>query len=251
MGNNESKMIGILGTVIIHLIAAIIFMSFKLQSVKKEISENIIIDFTGMEENLPEEKENKLSLPYSSLERLFEDDQEILNIARNLANRSEVNINPDDYIDKVKEELIESGKLGTDNFIDEQKLPDEPKEEDKLSFINEELDNQTEDEPKDSQEMAANYKGATRIYYDIAGRNHTYLPLPIYKCEGSGKVALAIEVDQRGRITEAKIIARESTTTDVCLTETAIRTAMISRFNADIKSPKSQTGTLTYHFVAQ
>jgi len=251
MGDNESRMIGILGTVIIHLIAAVIFMSFKLQSVKKEIAENIIVEFTGVEENLPEENEQIVSLPYSSLESVFHDDQEILNIARNIANRSEVNINPADYVDKVKEELIKSGKLGADNFIDEQKLPDEPTEQDKLSFIDNEPDAQENNKPRDSQEMAANYKGATRIYYDLTGRTHTYLPLPIYKCEGSGKVALAIEVDQRGRITEAKIIASESTTSEACLVETAIKTAMISRFNADLKSPKSQAGTLTYHFVAQ
>lgn len=244
-------MIGILGTVIIHLIAAIIFMSFKLQSVKKEISENIIIDFTGIEENLPDENEQIISLPHSSLERVFHDDQEILNIARNLANRSEVNINPEDYVDKVKEELIKSGMLGMDNFIDEKKLPDEPEEQDNLSFADDESDSQSDDKPKDSQEMAANYKGPTRIYYNLAGRNHTYLPLPIYKCEGSGKVTLAIAVDQRGRVTEAKIIASESTTSETCLIETAVKTAFISRFTADLKSPKSQEGTLTYHFVAQ
>ena len=45
----------------------------------------------------------------------------MLNIARNLANKSEEKINPSDYIDKVKDELIKEGKLGRDNYIDEQK----------------------------------------------------------------------------------------------------------------------------------
>jgi len=99
--------------------------------------------------------------------------------------------------------------------------------------------------------LAAYYRGPTRIYYDLPGRNHTYLPLPIYKCEGSGKVALAIEVDQRGRITSAKIIASQSSTAEPCLTETAIKTAFMSRFNTDLNASKLQSGTLTYHFVAQ
>jgi len=34
-----------------------------------------------------------------------------------------------------------------------------------------------EEKPKESQEMAANYKGPTRIYYDLKNRTHTYLPI--------------------------------------------------------------------------
>jgi hypothetical protein len=99
--------------------------------------------------------------------------------------------------------------------------------------------------------LAANYKGPTRIYYDLAGRTHTYLPIPIYKCQGSGKVVLSIEVNQKGIVTRALIVTNESTTSDPCLIETAVTTALISRFNSDINSPKTETGTLSYHFVAQ
>ena len=99
--------------------------------------------------------------------------------------------------------------------------------------------------------MAANYKGPTRIYYDLMGRIHTSLPIPIYKCQGSGKVVLSIEVNQKGVVEKAVIIANESTTTDPCLAETAVTTALISRFNSDINSPLVQTGTLSYQFVAQ
>jgi hypothetical protein len=99
--------------------------------------------------------------------------------------------------------------------------------------------------------MAANYKGPTRIYYDLIGRNHLYLPIPIYKCEGSGKVVLSIEVDQNGVVEKAQIAERESTATDPCLVETAINTALLSRFNPDVSSPRIQLGMLTYEFVAQ
>ena len=108
-----------------------------------------------------------------------------------------------------------------------------------------------DDAEPDSREMASNYQGPTRIYYELIGRHHMYLPIPIYKCQGSGKVVLAILVNQRGIVEEAKIIEAGSTASDPCLVETALKTALISRFNPDIKSPKIQTGTLTYHFVAQ
>jgi hypothetical protein len=48
----------------------------------------------------------------------------------------------------------------------------------------------------------------------------------------------------------ASIIGTEKTT-DPCLAETAVSSALVSRFNSDINAPKIQTGTLTYHFVAQ
>ena len=99
--------------------------------------------------------------------------------------------------------------------------------------------------------MAANYKGPTRIYYDLKGRTHIHLPIPIYLCQGSGKVALSIDVNQKGEVEKALIIVAESTTSDPCLIETAVKTALISRFSPDVNSPKIQRGTLTYVFVAQ
>jgi hypothetical protein len=58
-------------------------------------------------------------------------------------------------------------------------------------------------------------------------------------------------VNQKGIVEEARVIENEGTTTDQCLVETAVSTALISRFNQDLYSPKMQAGTLTYHFVAQ
>jgi hypothetical protein len=243
---NEGRLAGILGTVIIHLIIGIIFMSFKISSVKKDLTKDILIEFAPDDE--PEIKEEIINIPITSIEKILQDDEEMLNIARNLANKSEVKVDPADYIDKVKEELIESGKLGLDNYIDEQKKITDAGPDDEVPSVNTEP---KANEPDESQSMAANYQGPTRIYYNLEGRNHTYLPLPIYKCQGSGKVVLSIEVNQKGIVENARIIEKESSTSDVCLIETAIKTALISRFNADLKAPRAQSGTLSYHFVAQ
>lgn len=247
MKDYQGKLVGILGTVIIHLVAAIIFMSFRIHTLKK-IREEFTVEFEAVQ---PSEDEEKLiELPASSLESILQGNEELLNIARNLANRPEEQIDPADYIDMVKEELIESGKLGPDNYIDEQKRMQEMEGEEQLAYEN---NNQEEDslKKKDSNEMAANYQGPTRIYYDLAGRNHLYLPIPIYKCRGSGKVVLKIEVNQKGLVEDAGIMEALSTTNDPCLIETALSTARISKFNPDISAPRIQTGTLTYHFVAQ
>lgn len=251
MKKYEGKIVGILGTVIIHLIAAIIFMTFQLQALKTDQKkiERFEIEFSELEE--PKAEQKRIELPPTSIENILHDDVEMLNIARNLSSTSEEKIDPDDYIDKVKEELIESGRLGTENYIDRPGGNTLSTEEDLISMNEQEDKEKLEEKPRDSQKMAANYQGPTRIFYDLQGRNHTYLPIPIYKCQGSGKVVLTIEVNQRGMVENAGILGRESTTSDECLTETAIGTALISRFEPNLNAPRIQKGTLTYIFVAQ
>ena len=60
-------------------------------------------------------------------------------------------------------------------------------EDDQLILENQKEKEKQEEKANESRKMAANYRGPTRIYYDLQGRNHTYLPIPIYKCQGSGK----------------------------------------------------------------
>ena len=147
--------------------------------------------------------------------------------------------------------MIKNGQLGKDNYIDEQKKAKEKIQDGNIAIEKKEENIKDNDKQKDSQQMAANYAGPTRIYYNLPGRTHTYLPIPIYKCEGSGKAVLTIEVNPKGIVLSAKIVITESTTTDPCLIETAINSAIISRFNPDVNAQKIQTGTLTYLFVAQ
>ncbi len=248
MNKIEGKIAGILGAVILHLIAAIIFMLVQIGTLK--IDERTKEYQIALEDNSePEKKVIIQEQQGTSIEKIFKGDQEILDIARNIANQPDVKINPSDYIDKVKEELISAGKLGKDNYIDEQKRAGENKQSDLI--IEKQEDKNNVEKQKVSQQMAANYSGPTRIYYNLPGRTHSYMPVPIYKCEGSGKAVLSIEVDQKGNVVGAKIITEESTTSDPCLTEAALSSALISKFNPDINAQKVQKGTITYHFVAQ
>lgn len=252
MKKYKGKIVGILGTLIIHLTAGIIFMTFKLQSLKtdKQSIKKFEIEFAAIEE-MKNEQLRAPAPPPTTVENILYDDVEMLNIARNLTSRSEVKIDPDDYIDKVKEELIQSGKLGSDNYIDRGMAYTQRTEDEYLSIKEQETEERKENEQDDSREMAANYQGPTRIYYDLRGRNHTYLPIPIYKCQGSGKIVLILDVNQKGFVENAKVSEAESTSNDECLYETAIGAALASRFEADLNAPKIQKGSLTYIFVAQ
>ncbi len=248
MKKYEGKLAGILGTVIIHLIAAILFMMYQIGSLESEYTEPMMVEIFP-EEEPPEVKQANEKTP-TTIEKIFRDDKEMLNIARNLANKSEEKIDPAKYQDMVKEELINSGKLGSDNYIDQQKNKLNKNNDEKLA-LKSDTTGAKKEEIKESLKMAANYQGPTRIYYDLKERNHLYLPIPIYKCQGAGKVVLMIEVNQNGDVEKASVISSESTTSDPCLVETAVNSALISRFNPDYSAPKIQTGTLSYHFVAQ
>ncbi len=250
MKKYNGKIVGILGTVIIHLIAAIIFMSFQLTGLKtkeKQIKK-FEIEFAAIEEKKVIEK--PVEPPPTSVENIFHDDVEMLNIARNLSSRSEVKVDAKDYIDQVKEELIQSGKLGTDNYLD-RPGGNQMTEDDQFELESQKEKEKQEDDADESRKMAANYRGPTRIYYDLQGRSHTYLPIPIYKCQGSGKIVLLIKVNQKGIVEDATIIEGESTAKDECLLETATGSALRSRFEPDMNAPGIQKGTLTFIFVAQ
>lgn len=249
MKKYDARVVGILSTVIIHLIAGILFMSFKISKINKEVPHQFQMEIVP-DEPTPESKK-LVELPETSVERILKADNEYVNIAKNIANAPEEKIDPSEYIDNVKDELIKSGKLGVNNYIDEKKNAAAQSKTDSQGEIADTSKKENKAKPEAERKSAVNFKGATRIYYDLPGRHHVYLPLPIYKCQGAGKIVLNIEISQTGDVTKALIIAEESTTSDECLMETAVNTALISRFNSDINAPRIQKGQLTYIFVAQ
>ena len=243
MRRYEGRLAGILGTIIIHLLAAILFFSVKLNTLKREREKEFIL---VLEEIIEEpDPDITTTLPLAD-EELPDIDRMIRNIVRNLANPENPVIDPQEYQDMVKEEMIRKGLLGEDNFIDDWKRrqTEEGAIEIAERLREEYIKMQEEKEP-------INYQGPTRVYYRLENRYHTYLPIPVYKCEGAGKVSLSIEVDINGMVVSAKVISGESSTKDQCLLETAVSYAMMSRFNRSPNSPAKQSGTLTFHFVAQ
>jgi len=240
----QKHIYGILGTIIVHLLLAILFMLIKLSTTYQERQEAIIIDF----ESTPEEPELiEVEVP-DRIAEMYNNEEFWTNIARNLSSQTEEEFDIEDYIDKIKQELMESGEISEQNYLDElrQRL-----EEGTHAGETEFRDLEDSKEEITANEMAAAYSGPTRIYYVLEGRTHRYLPLPIYKCEGSGKVVLDIVVDQRGFVLSAEVIQEESSTDDYCLHDMAKDAALRTRFNLDLSAPARQQGLITYHFVAQ
>lgn len=86
----------------------------------------------------------------------------------------------------------------------------------------------------------------TAVSYNLKGRIHRELPIPVYKCLEGGEVVINIAVDGRGRILDAWFNEPMSSTTNGCLIENAIQYAKLSRFQDSGKD--YQEGTITYLF---
>ncbi|MFN2127477.1 MAG: hypothetical protein ACK2TU_06420 [Anaerolineales bacterium] len=220
---------GILGTIAVHLLVLIVFLIARIEKVHDVHQEPIVIEF---DEEL-----------YKTLEQMMQENQpqdskvqdlspaEKKNIAVNTANRLEQDISTEKYIEQLKQELdINDLNQQLDNSLGNDPI----------------LSNQEKSEAKKEEK---NYKGPTRIEYDLGGRRHRYIYRPIYKCQGDGKIVVDITVNPEGEVIDAKI--RSSNTSEICIQETAIASALQSLFEIDLDADPRQRGTISYEFVAQ
>lgn len=245
MNRFEITFTAIMATIIIHLTVAVIFMSVKISALQREIAAEIIL---AIDEDLPDpEMEKAIELAKSDQFQGISP-EEMLNVIKNLADKP-IDIDPKEYEDMVKEEMIKSGLLNEKNFIDQQKMAEEAGMEE-IAAEKEEIKPQVTEKKEKPQEKGT-FRGPTRIFYDLAGRHHVFLPIPIYKCEGAGQITLSIIVDRGGNVIKAEPASKLSTTKDPCLTETAVEHAFKSKFNADQSAPEKQGGFLTFVFVSQ
>jgi TonB family protein len=83
------------------------------------------------------------------------------------------------------------------------------------------------------------------VSYSLVNRTANYLPIPVYLCDGGGKIVINIEVNNSGKITNAKVNSSLSSSNG-CLQEQALKYAKKASFNS--ASAAKQLGTITYLF---
>jgi hypothetical protein len=86
--------------------------------------------------------------------------------------------------------------------------------------------------------------------YRLINRKVIVFPNPVYTCGSFGKVVLHIEVNANGYVIITSINKNASTTTNLCLIDSAIDYAKKARFTKDANKP-SQMGSITYVFPGQ
>lgn len=94
------------------------------------------------------------------------------------------------------------------------------------------------------------YQGPSVVSYSLSGRKASRLSIPAYRCMGAGLVTVIITVNPQGSVIDARI-QEETSSTDRCLREFAIRAARLSKFSSSTSVPARQMGDIVYQFIAQ
>jgi hypothetical protein len=230
---------GVLGTVIFHLLLVILILMTRLSSYEHQPEHSILIEFDTdvSEEEFREYAEallaQNLQDPASALTR---------NIAVNVSENRPV---PDQFKEMTPEEVSEL-ESRINEILNDAANGIMPKSE--LPEIN--FDPPVEEVLQKSDD-AEPYTGPTTITYDLPGRNHLRVPVPVYKCPDGGIVEVNIAVDQQGRVVRASIDSEPGNFGETCNHQMALEAALNSRFSQSINAPGIQSGTITFYFQKQ
>ncbi len=239
--------IGILTTIMFHLLVITAFLIVKLQDQKKDPETRIELNFVDPQEiqkQIEEMKKEAKTVPEHEFIKSMEEQYLGHNIPKN------EDEDPKKAIDKMEQDIKK--ELGVKDYdaSEREKDADKPKIE--------KVEKKEAKAAVKKPEYTTNEKGervfdrgATTISYLLKGRMHIYMPSPVYQCQGSGKVVLEILVNRNGYVVSAQINKAESQIAEECLMDVATRTALTSRFNEKADAPEKQSGRITYIFIAQ
>ena len=228
---------GLYITAIVHLAVIVILLLCQIgYSVQRENS--FVLDFTKQEEK--EAQEQKEELHRNALEQL----ESMLSAARTqpvrniTVNRSQLK---DDRNTDADQLYRDAERLAQDLRDGQNRQMEDPED-----FMQDPVTPPSDPKPR-KQEA---YSGPSVLSWSLDGRKATHLPIPAYRCLGSGEVTVIITVNNQGTVVDAKIDDGASSG-DGCLRNFATRAARLSKFNASMTAPARQMGTITYLFVAQ
>jgi len=146
---------------------------------------------------------------------------------------------PEDYVPEPRNNNSERTSV-PNKVVDtaqDSKLNDD--ELSKFSKVNELL----------KQQQSGSNNSKSSISFSLKNRDKVYIPIPVYLCEGNGKIVVNITVNSRGNVVDA-YPNTSSTSSNECLIERALEYAKQSQFSADY-GKKTQLGTITFHFIGK
>ena len=228
---------GLYITVIVHLTVIIVLLATQL-SLTLRREESFLLDFSKQE--TIEKLEKELALKEEISRRL----DELISAQGSVP---------------VRNVVVDRGALKDDRGTDAEQLYKDAER------LQEALDNtfSREESPEDYVPIAPPksegqdkvqqkevYSGPSVVSYSLDGRKASRLPIPAYRCMGSGQVTVIITVDNAGNVLIAKIDDNISSD-DTCLRNFAIRAARSAKFSASPTAPARQVGNIVYAFIAQ
>lgn len=232
---------GIMGTVIFHLLLAILLLSMGISRMQVHQELEIIYETPDPEEiqKKVEEKQRKEEIRQRSSAEEVERMLRSIAANENIKQQQQPSANVQHYVDEIMKELEADGDKGRYSAKRDRHYN---------------LDSLQHQRDRMEQELdslkSTFYSGESSVSYNLQNRYARFMPIPVFKCEFGGKVVVEITVNQKGVVQKATVVESQSEADD-CLWSVAVDAAERSRFNENYNAPSPQKGTITYHFVKQ
>ena len=205
----------------------LLFYFIKLPSNSIILEEEYEIEY-ALEEVIPEEELASISEEEIKIEthKVFNEDQKFIEELE--TDRKENNESTEDKLSEINEVISDSKSEIKDDLATEKKYK---------SNLPEAI-------------LATTNNSKSTNSYRLVNRKVIEFPNPVYVCDSFGKVVLHIEVNANGYVIMTSVNKNASTTTNLCLIESAIDYAKKAHFTKDKNKP-SQMGSITYVFPGQ
>lgn len=245
----DKHMVGIMGTISIHLVLAIVLLLFKMNYTPTPRSVEVDVNFRDDLLPITEEQRVQMDKIDIAIEQLINHGLEadaVKNVAVDAASPESKELNPTLQDDKG----INASDLYREAGMVKQRMTDNKENYEKKQLLagQEEIPNTPLKNTAPKEE--GKFKGPAVISYYLEGRKAIVLPVPSYKCQYGGQVVVDIEVDKDGKVVNARIDSKNSIN-DECITEAAITAAYNSEFTDSPSGQAKQKGSITYLFVPQ
>ena len=198
-----------------------------------------------------EPKQDEFDIEYS-LEDLFPEEELAVISTENIKIETHSAYNEaEKFISDLENENSELTET-VQNKLSEMNGAIESSNSSKISIITDEEIKKNSINDNDNKEIIvkdSNNPNSTNSYR-LVDRKALNFPNPVYICEGFGKVVLHIEVNHLGKVIHTSINNSSSTTSNLCLIESAIKYAKKARFTTAAHKPV-QMGSITYIFPGQ
>lgn len=205
----------------------LLFYFIKLPSNSIILEEEYEIEY-ALEEVIPEEELASVSEEEIKIEthKVFSEDQKFIEELE--TNRKENSEAIEDKLSEINEVISDSKSERKDDLVVEKKSK---------SNLPEAI-------------LATTNNSKSTNSYHLLNRKVIEFPNPVYICDSFGKVVLLIEVNANGYVSMTSVNKNASTTSNLCLIESAIDYAKKARFTKNKNKP-SQMGSITYIFPGQ
>ncbi|PID92668.1 MAG: hypothetical protein CSA96_01980 [Bacteroidetes bacterium] len=238
----KENRLAILYTLIIHMVIAIVMVFTKVEGLKEGHELGVLLEF---EEKTIEEilEEEEADVPAEWLEQVIAEREISSNRAVNVnaENAFSSDISTDAYVDDLLKQIEEAR-----NEADREKIEE-------LQAILALADYVPEERAE--KEEQSEFSGPTTITYEFLEmpkqRGRKQLSIPVYRCQGSGRVQVEVRVRQDGTVSDARVREPIEGMDRVCFAKAALEAARSSRFRIDMQAPSQHRALLTYTFVAQ